>query len=64
MTKRYWVKLRLELYNYDEKSHTVTNEILAIESNQLTPEPTVYVRENLAEQAERIASAVEEGKVL
>lgn len=60
MSKRYWVKLVLKIYEYDESSQRISKEFIRFEpATNLTPEPARFVREALAEQAAKIAEAAD-----
>lgn len=58
-TKRYWVKLTLEVREYDEgRQRVLQSGILSDFGTQLTPEPDKYVEGFLKERAEKLTKAL------
>lgn len=56
--KRYWVKLKLEVYSYDEDKKRVGAPSIVLEpATNLTPEPVEYITETLTAQAKRLVEA-------
>ncbi len=61
--KRYWVKLTLEVRNYDETTQKITDPTIKFEpATNLTPQPAEFIKGRLAEQAASLAKAFEDNQ--
>lgn len=58
--KRYWVKLTLEVKEYDEQKHTVKDfpGFKWEPATGLTPEPSEFIRDTLVKRCEDISKVL------